>query len=262
MEVLGAFILLAFLFGIFWVMFQGVGKYPGRKIGGVASDRRDPGDLRWVVAMMGGLALGTAYGELYSYADAMSGAAIGLFVGVLVLLPSQLGALAVAGINVAAGLIAVWGLGRLIAGSGGFDVLGTAYRMVLVVTLVAAFALGVLWSGHLKSFMRVGGLGLFGVVEVVGFLVSPQGSDTLNLGESPVVSAAYVLVAAGLALLVGTAVSPYVLGVLAISVAVVQWFGASVFGDAESSWIGTVAAAFGGGIAFFGSKMFGLRSRV
>ncbi|GAA4758272.1 hypothetical protein [Gordonia alkaliphila] len=262
MEIVGAFAVLASMIAVFWVMFKGVGKYPGRKISGVESDRRDPGDLRWIVAAMGGLALGTAYGELYSNAGTESGVAIGLFLGVLVLLPSVAGELVNAGINAAAGLIAVWGLGRLIAGSGDFDVLGVAYRIVLVVTLVAAFSLGVLWSGHVKSFLRVGGLGLFGVVEVIGFLISPQGHDTLNIEGSVLLSAFYVVVAAGLALLVGIAVSPYVLGVLVIAVAVVQWLGASVYGDAASAWIGTVAAVLGGGIAFFGSKIFGLRSRA
>lgn len=255
---LGPLLAVAFLFGIFAFMFRGTRGRVGRPPSGVMTRQRSPGDTRWVAAAMGGLAIGSALGA-YFHADTVTGVVVGGLLGVLLVIP-MLEIFTRLALNAIAFVLSLVAAAVFIAGAGGFDALSSAYRILVIVSILAAFGVGVFVSGGYRAALRGDrGLELFGIVEVATFLAAPSGRDAMSLGV--LTNATYLPIAAGVAALIGWAASEYVLGVLALAIVLTVWFRESVFGDAYAGWAGIVTAVASVGTVLVLSKVFRLSGR-
>lgn len=237
-ETLALVVVAAVLAGILAFMFSGGRGRRGRPPRGVMTRLSDPGGARWAVAAMGGLALGSAYGQFIPGADAGAGAAIGILLGVVLLIPG-ISAITEVAVGVVAGVLAMVNLVVFLVAEDASLTIGLAYRIALVLVLTASFSVGVLLSGHMMAVGRIG-LGVFGVVETLTFLADP--AQRSSLGADGVGTTIYLLVSAVLAFGVGWAASEYVIGVIAIALAIVSFMRDAVVGDPTAAWVGGVAA--------------------
>lgn len=249
-ELIGPVVALAFLLGIFAFMFRGTRGRVGRPPDGFMTRQRSPTETPWVAAAMGGLAIGTALGA-YLHADTSAAVVVGALVGLSLAIPVLRGVSSIV-LNVIAFVLALMSAGLFIVGTATVDPLWPVYRVVVIVTVLAAFALGVLIPGHQSALRGQRGLELFGIVEVATFLAAPSGRDAMYL--SGVTNITYLLFAIGVAAVIGWIASEYILGVLAIAVAVTVWFRESVYGDATAGWAAIVTAAAAVGVVFLLSR--------
>ncbi|MGY1681261.1 hypothetical protein [Geodermatophilus sp. SYSU D01176] len=136
--------------------------------------------------------------------DARAVAVLGLLAGAGALAGSRLGDLVLGGLGAAAAVVTAAGLLRGGCATGVPAPLRAAALAAVVLAFVAAFAVGNHLPGNRRSTsLAAGGLGLFAVVDVVAFLVSPLGVSVVDSGPAAtgvsVVVAGIFGVAAGFA---------------------------------------------------------------
>jgi hypothetical protein len=96
----------------------------------------------------------------------------------------------------------------------------STYRAALMLLIFACFVAATVLFDRAAALHGERGLALLGIVDVVTFLASPRGFDTLSM--SPVNHGLFVLGACAAAFLLGAAVSEATLGLVAMAVLVVD----------------------------------------
>lgn len=237
--ILGPLLVLGFLIGIYALIFSGGRGRVGRPPSGVLTRLRSPTDAPLGVAALSGLALGGMVTVTDPHADGQSGLAIGVVLAVTLAMPA-IQHLTLAACGLVGVIVAVWEALRFTSGEGS-DGLVTAYRVALMALILACFGASVVIFGRGSALRGERGLALFGLVEVITFLAHPGNRDSLSLDG--VGHATFLVVACGVACVLGWAASEYVLGIVALAVATATMLTNATVGDANAAWVGLVAAA-------------------
>lgn len=114
------------------------------------------------------------------------------------------------------------------------------YRWIVVVTVLATFALVSLVFHRLDSLSGNRGLTLFGLVDVVTFVASPGGADLLSLGQGRALIT--LLLSIALAAVLGFAASPFALSMTALLTTVASAVLSITGTSADQSGAGTILA--------------------
>jgi hypothetical protein len=211
-DLMSALVTLVAMLGVFAIIVRGA--RPSRKgaNGPVVLHARSFGFLRryrddslWAAVIIGAIAVG----ELLPVAasPAAVGAGLGLMAAVLTLVGmSTVRDLGLAVVGLAATLAVIV---DYFGSEGHAGPLGTAYRAALLGLLTVSYAGGAVLAGPRKLLSPRRVLIYFGLVEVISFLASPLGAQTLDL--APQGHALYLLV---------TAVTAFVLGWLQVDIVV------------------------------------------
>lgn len=258
-NIVGTLVLLAALMGVFAILFRGVlPKHRGRGVGGILTRLTSPSDAPIAAAALCAMTLAAALSRADRLADSSSAIAIGVILGVMVAVPGCQH-LTIAACGVVGFALALVDAGRYVFGVSEFGYLALAFRVSLMLLVLACFWLAVVLFDRRSALRGERGLALFGLVEIATFLAAPTGRDIFGFGH--VSATAYVVAGCVLAFVVGFAVSEYLLGLIAIALAVTVWFGNAVFGDAgngdpRAAWLGLVAAVVAGVIVLATSAVF------
>lgn len=216
-SILAALLILAFLIGIFAVMFRGVGGRTGRPPSGILTRFNDPQGSALAAAPLAAYALASFLATINPAASRTS-IILGILLAILVSIPGVKN-LTVAACNVVATLLACVAAFLFVRGDGDFEELSSLYRLGLMVIVLLSFSLGALIGSRDSAIAGSRGYVLFGLVEISVFLAAPSGRDTIGLGQ--VGNAVFMMLIAGVGFALGWAVSEYMIGVAAIAVAIV-----------------------------------------
>jgi len=217
--IVGALLVLALLVGVFALMLRGGPGFVGRPPKGIWTRQRDPTEGAYFAAPMAAYAVAAFAASFANAFTSSTAIAIGFIFAVLATVPG-IREVAVMFCGWVAVLLAFYAAGRFIAGAGEFDELASLYRLGVMVVVLLAFCLGALLGDRDSAIAGSRGYALFGLVEIATFLAAPSGRDTVALGQLG--NAAFLALIAVVGALVGWAVSPYMLGVIVIAVAVLS----------------------------------------
>ncbi|TFV88059.1 hypothetical protein E4P40_10540 [Blastococcus sp. CT_GayMR20] len=246
-DVLSLLLVMAILVAALGLMVRGARPRTGEGRSGAHRPRAlrryaDPGltgSVGLLVVALGGLATGSVTG------DPSAGAGLGILVGVATHVSCRAAEIVLGLIGAAAALQAA-----VQVTSAGCWAVGATARWLTVGLVTLTFAATFLVGRHLPGNVRstsvaTAGLGLFAVLEVVAFLVSPLGVPIAASGPGAVTTSALAAAAFGL----GSGYAP-VLGPLLLGAAV------SLIGGGASALVGQLcpgvpaAVALGTAVAF------------
>ena len=237
-DILGPILVLAFLIGLYAFIFSGGKGRVGRPPKGVLTRLRDPTGSPLGVAAMCGLALGSMLTLWDSSANGQSGIAIGLILALALSIPAIEHLALLACGFVIANILALINATLFVAGDG-VDGLAAGYRLALMALLLACFVGASILFGRMSALRGERGLASrpgrdrhvpCPTRQPCDFRARRDRARGIPLGRCAV------------ALALGWAASEYVLGIVALAVATLTLLEDSVAGNADSAWVGLVAA--------------------
>lgn len=217
-EVFGVLLVFAFLAFIFSVMFRGVGGRVGRPPKGVLTRLKDPQDSPVFAAALAAYALGKFVAEAGSSYDATASVIIGFLAAILVSVRSSR-RFALAVCSVLAAVLAVVEAVAFVRGEGTFVEGESFYRLGLMLVVLLSFVLGAFLGRRDSAIAGPRGVSLLALVEISTFLADPVGRGFLAIDQLG--NGILMAVVAGIGVVLGWAVSEFVLGVVVVAIAVV-----------------------------------------
>lgn len=232
-ELLSGLLVLGCLIAIIKFMLGGRDSRVGRPPSGIGTRYLAPNDSPIPAAALGGYALGTAIVITDAQADSQTGILIGAVVAVFMAFRAA-ERLTVAALGIVGFVCALIQMAHIVRGET-YDALESGYRLALVLLAFACFVLGTLVFNRASALKGERGLALLGIVDILGFLARPTGTDLFNLDE--ISHLLFLFIAGSVAFALGWAVSEATLGIIGIAVV-----GLAVMLDGPDGWLGVVAA--------------------
>lgn len=237
-QYLSAILVIGCLLAIMKFMLGGRKGRIGRPPSGIGTRFLSPSDTPIAAAAMGGYSIGIVMSLVNAQADGNAGILIGAVVAVFASIRTT-GGVTITALSVVGFFCALFQMARIIQGEE-HDALESIYRLALVLMVFCCFVLATLIFNRGSAFKRDRGLALLGIVDIIGFLARPTGSDLFNLDA--VSHLVFILSAGAVAFALGWAASEATLGLVGIAVV-----GLSVILGGPDGWLGVIAAVSAAG---------------